>query len=251
MKKGIFLLPSAITLLGMLLGFYAVIQALAGNYYWSAFLIMVSAVIDACDGPIARYTRTQSTFGAELDSLSDLICFGLAPALLGFFWSGPVSDEPRLSWLLPFVFLACGALRLARSNVQAMGNLKHTPAFSGLPIPAGAGVIISAVLLSEVWRAKGIHLDWAQGLHEGMPLLMLLVSFAMVSTVPYHSLKELDLKQKTPFRILVYFVMILIILVLRPELTWFTGFLLYALSGPLELLLSLKAEKAARRTWHP
>ncbi len=230
------------TLSGMLCGFYSLIQSLNGNFHRAGLFIVIAACFDALDGPVARVTKTSSSFGIELDSLSDLLSFGLAPAMLAYFWSTKLVDEPRLAWLIPFVFVACGALRLARSNADLGIKKKH---FTGLPIPAAAGALVSTVMLSQQLMTQSAY-TWTNLLPSLMPGLVLIISFLMVSTIPYHSLKELDFRQKTPFRILVYFVFILLVTALRPELTWFTGFALYAFSGPLERALA-----HGRRVWQP
>jgi CDP-diacylglycerol--serine O-phosphatidyltransferase len=243
MRKGIFLLPSMFTLAGMLCGFYSIILALNGSFHRSALFIVIAACFDALDGPVARVTKTQSSFGIELDSLCDLLSFGLAPAMLAYFWSAKLADEPRLGWLIPFVFVACGALRLARSNTQeGHKKFKH---FTGFPIPAAAGCVMAMVMLGERLSMIPNAAFVKDIFTRAMPMTVLTLAFLMVSTIPYHSLKELDFRQRTPFRILVYFVLIMLVLVLRPELTWFTGFTLYALSGPLELLLA-----RLKPAWH-
>ena len=146
-SRGIYLLPSILTTFGMFAGFYSIIASINGDFTLAAISIMIAMMWDTLDGRVARLTNTQSAFGAQYDSLTDLVSFGVAPALLVYEWS--LSDMGRVGWLAAFIFLACAALRLARFNTQVGTADKRY--FQGLPSPAAAGVIASMIWL-KFWK---------------------------------------------------------------------------------------------------
>lgn len=216
----IYVLPNLITTGNLFCGFFAAIAAIKGQYTYAAYAIVAAAFFDQMDGRLARLTRSTSKFGAEYDSLCDLVSFGMAPALLMFLWAlGPFG---RLGWVACFLFVACGALRLARFNVQV--NVVEGNYFQGLPIPMAAGIVASSVL---AFQDLGLE---AQG-HIGLLLMTILLAFVMVSTFRYRSFKDLDLKERLPFHYLVLGVGILVIVALRPEVMLFVLFMTYAVLG--------------------
>ena len=223
--RGVYLLPNLLTTGNLFSGFYAVIAVFNERYLLAAVAILIALVFDMLDGQIARFTKTSSRFGVEYDSLADLISFGLAPGLLIYAWA--LSDYGRLGWAAAFLFLACGALRLARFNVQAGGT--DTRFFTGLPIPAAASLIATTVLLDEYIVSLG---------REVRPIVILLMmytlAFLMVSRLRYRAFKEFSLHRKRPFESLALSVLGLIILVLAPQVVLFAVFALYALSGIVE-----------------
>lgn len=216
----IYVLPNLMTTGNMFCGFFAVIQAMKQNFTYAAYAIVVAAVFDQLDGRVARMTRTTSKFGAEYDSLCDLISFGMAPALLLYMWALQPFD--RLGWMACFLFVACGAIRLARFNVQV--NLVEKNYFQGLPIPMAAGIVASSVLAFH-------DLEWEGWGHYGLLLMTLLLAIVMVSTFRYRSFKDLDLKERMPFRYLILGVGILCVVALWPEVMLFVLFMSYALLG--------------------
>src|SRR5512135_2769490 len=150
MKKGIYILPNSLTLCGMFFGFYSIMSAIKGNYEHAAWSIMIADVFDGLDGWVARLTNSTTRFGIELDSLSDLVAFGVAPSVLVYKWA--IAPFGRVGFAAAFLFTACGALRLARYNVQ-MGSAE-SKAFTGMPIPGAAGVLGALVLFyQKIWHA--------------------------------------------------------------------------------------------------
>lgn len=216
----IYVLPNLITTLNMFFGFFALIYAIRGEYLWSSYAIVGAAVFDLLDGRVARMTRSTSKFGAEYDSLCDLVSFGVAPGVLLYLWA--LQPFGRLGWLVSFLYTACGALRLARFNVQA--TIIEKAYFQGLPIPMAAGIVASSVL---AWNDLG----WDP---QGSVLLLsmtALLAFIMVSTFRYRSFKDLDLRERLPFRYLVLGVGVFMVIAIRPEVMLFVLFMTYAVFG--------------------
>jgi CDP-diacylglycerol--serine O-phosphatidyltransferase len=224
-RHGIYLLPNLLTTANLFSGFYAIVSVLSANYLRAAIAILVAIVFDSLDGLIARYTKSSSRFGLEYDSLADLISFGVAPGLLIYTWA--LNGYGRLGWIAAFLFVACGALRLARYNVQAASVDGRY--FTGLPIPAAAGLIVTTVLLDEHILRLG------KELRPGVILVMVfLLAFLMVSPLRYRAMKKLHVPGWRPFELLVASVLILIILALEPQMVLFAFFAVYALSGVVE-----------------
>jgi len=216
----IYVLPNLVTTGNMFCGFFAVIQAMKHNFLYAAYAIVVAAVFDLLDGRLARLTRSTSKFGAEYDSLCDLISFGMAPAILLYMWA--LQPFNRLGWMACFLYVACGAIRLARFNVQV--NIIEKAYFQGLPIPMAAGIVASSVLaFNDVgWEAWG---------NVGLLLMTMMLAIVMVSTFRYRSFKDLDLKERMPFRYLIMGVAGLCVVALWPEVMLFFLFMSYALLG--------------------
>jgi CDP-diacylglycerol--serine O-phosphatidyltransferase len=236
-RRGIYLLPNLFTTAALFAGFYAIVAAMGERFEAASVAIIVAMVLDGVDGRIARLTNTQSEFGAEYDSLSDVISFGLAPALLTFTWS--LSELGKVGWLAAFIYSACTALRLARFNTQIGTADKRY--FQGLPCPAAAAVVATWVWVSEEFGAAG------EG-PEGVTMaVVLLGAILMVSNIRFYSFKELDLKGRVPFMTIVVVVLLFVLVFSDPPLVLFLCFLGYAVSGPLMTLVLIRRRRAARR----
>jgi CDP-diacylglycerol--serine O-phosphatidyltransferase len=217
-------------------GFYAIIAATQGRYDAAAIAILISALFDGLDGKIARITNTTSQFGAEFDSLSDLVAFGVAPGLLAFEWS--LKPFGRFGWLAVFLYIICGALRLARFNIQKT-NLESRH-FKGLPIPGAAISIATAVLF----------INSLGGLTKGQNIFIIsaiyFLSFLMVSTIDYLSFKEFELFKQKPFNVLVGTILIFVVVAYKPALMLFIFAGLYVFSGPAITLYYLNRKRAKK-----
>lgn len=236
----IYLLPNLVTTANIFFGFFAVVQSIKGDFTSSAYAIVAAAVFDLLDGRLARLTRSTSKFGAEYDSLCDLISFGMAPAVMLYLWA--LQPFGRLGWLACFLYVTCGALRLARFNVQA--NVVEKAYFQGLPIPMAAGIVASSVLaFSDLgWEARGNYFLL------GMTFLL---AFVMVSTFRYRSFKDLDFKQRLPFPYLVAGVTVITVVAYRPEVNLFLLFLTYATLGAVFGFLRLGQRRIRRSVYLP
>lgn len=216
----IYILPNLVTTCNLFAGFFAIIQSLRGNFLWAAYAIVIAAIFDQLDGRLARLTRSTSKFGAEYDSICDVVSFGVAPALLLFQWA--LQPFGRVGWVACFLFVACGALRLARFNVQV--GVVEKSYFQGLPIPMAAGIVASSVLAFTdlQWDANGSRL---------LLFMTILLAFVMVSTFRYRSFKDLDLKERLPFSYLIFGVGLIVVVALHPEVMLFVLFMSYAVLG--------------------
>ena len=227
MKKGIYVLPNLFTTASLFAGFYSMIASMKGLFEVAAVAILVAAVLDALDGRIARMTNTTSKFGAEYDSLADVISFGIAPALLAYSWS--LSVYGKWGWVVAFLFVLCGALRLARYNIQI--GIIESKVFNGLPIPAAASVIATTVIFFDYVGAEGkFH-------NIFIMVFVIMISLLMVSSVKYYSFKDMSLLVRKPFTIFFWSTVLLIIIVAEPEIMFFVIILGYALSGPVWWLI--------------
>jgi CDP-diacylglycerol--serine O-phosphatidyltransferase len=247
MRKGIYILPNLITLSSMFAGFYSIVASLNSDYERAAWAIMIASVFDALDGWVARITHTATRFGIELDSLADVISFGVAPGVLVYTWT--LSSFGKIGWLGSFFLVACAALRLARFNVQ-MGSTekKH---FTGLPTPASALVIATTVLAYEeilhiLEHLKLVQLADVVGKDYWILALTFILAGLMVSNITYHSLKEANLKERRPFGILVVIAAFLAVVAYHPELVLFLVSISYVAVGMIEALFKLfKRQKPA------
>ncbi len=227
-RRGAYLLPSLFTIGNMLLGFYAVVTGLRGDFTRAALLVFTAAVLDSLDGWIARLTGTESEFGREYDSLADVVTFGATPALLAYLWGFAGNGEwQRVGWLAPLFFLVCTATRLARFNVQT--KIVDARWFVGLPTPAAAGAIVSILFFAPdpEWR------PWIEAL---MLAALVLVGALMVSTIRYRSPKQLDPRRRWSYRMLLPVAAVVLVLALHPPATFLALSVLYTLSGPLAYL---------------
>lgn len=230
LRKGVYLLPNLITAGGIFAGFYVIIASTSGEFVKAAWFIMLAAVFDGLDGKVARLTGTASKFGVELDSLADVISFGVAPGVLLYEWA--LRPFGKLGWLAAFLYVICGALRLARFNVQV--TTVESRRFIGLPIPAAACIVATCVLLFfELGGTGTVKM-------VSMVLLVFLLAFLMVSNIKYLSLKDPDLFKRQPFILLVLAIMLLIVIVAKPEMMLFLIGMVYLASGPLMYLFARK-----------
>ena len=237
----IYILPNLVTTANLFFGFFAIIHALRGEFITSAYAIVAAAVFDLLDGRLARLTRSTSKFGAEYDSLCDAVSFGVAPGLVLYLWA--LEPFGRIGWLASFLFVACGALRLARFNVQA--SVLEKAFFQGLPIPMAAGIVASSILAFSDLKMDPEGNIW-------LLLMTFLLALVMVSNFRYRSFKDLDLKQRLPFRYLVLGVMILVLVAYRPEVNLFLLFLTYAILGAIFGILNFgKNKKIKTSVYHP
>lgn len=222
-RRGIYLLPNLFTTLAIFSGFYAVVSAMKGAFAVSAIAIFVAMIADGIDGRVARLTRTTSEFGAQYDSLSDMVAFGVAPALAVFSWS--LHTLGKLGWLISFFYAAATALRLARFNVQAESEHHDPRYFTGLPCPSAAAVVASAMWLECRY---GLHTQW-----DAIFLACLTAAAAalMVSNLPYLSFKKLNFRGRVSFVAVLCIVLVYMGISLNPPLVLFLVFGIYMLSG--------------------
>jgi CDP-diacylglycerol--serine O-phosphatidyltransferase len=230
MPRGIFLLPNLFTTGALFSGFYAIIAAMNGRFEIAAAAIFIAFLLDGLDGRVARLTNTQSAFGAEFDSLSDMVSFGVAPALIVYMWSlvylRDVSNfMGKLGWLAAFIYATATALRLARFNTQVGTADKRY--FQGLASPAAAAVVMGSVLFCEIYDIRGTDVTY------GALVLTLVAGLLMVSNFSYYSFKDLDLREKVPFVALLAAVLVFVFLSLGPATVLFSFFFLYMMSGPV------------------
>ena len=226
LRRGAYLLPSLFTLGNILLGFYAVISALSGNFQRAAILIFVAGFIDSLDGRIARLTGTESDFGRELDSLADVLTFGMSPALLSYLSLS--QDFGRISWLVPLFYLVCMATRLARFNVQTRSY--DSRYFVGLPAPAAAGLVAALLLFAHNRSFSGLL---------AAPLLSatMLLGILMVSTFRYPSFKRFDLRRRWSYRMVLPIFAGLLVIGYDPPIFFLGVATLYTSWPPLAWLL--------------
>lgn len=221
LSKSIYLLPNCLTVAAMFSGFYAIVASTKGLYDTAAIALFIAMIFDFLDGRVARLTHSESEFGAELDSLSDMVCFGLAPALLLYHWS--LQGLGKAGWLVAFFYAVCTALRLARFNIQETD--KHY--FYGLSTPAAA-----AVVASLVWVCYG-HGWMGDQYSVYVAILSVLLAVLKVSSIPYRSFKDIDLKGRVPFMAILVAVLVLLLISMDPPHVLLVVTALYALSGPL------------------
>ena len=219
--KGIYMLPNMITLAALFGGFYAIVMSMNGRYDLATAAIFVAMVLDSLDGRVARMTHTQSAFGEQMDSLSDMVSFGAAPALIAYEWG--LRDLGRWGWIAAFVYCACAALRLARFNVNT--GVVDKRYFQGLPSPAAA-----ALVSGFIWLATELELDRAD-LTWPMFALTLYAGLTMVTNVPFYSFKDLSLKKSVPFAAIVLVALGIAVINIHPPTVLFGLFVVYGLSG--------------------
>lgn len=239
-RRGIYLLPNLFTTGCLFAGFYAIVAAMTDRFEPAAIAIFIAMIMDGLDGRVARLTNTQSAFGAEYDSLADMISFGLAPALVMFVWA--LSDLGKLGWLAAFIYTAGTALRLARFNTQVGRADKRY--FQGLASPAAA-----AVMAGLIWVGNGYDLE-GQGIAIVALVVTVLMGVLMVSNVRYRSFKDLDLKGRVPFVAILVVVLIFVLISIDPPQVLLAGFGLYALSGPVVTLVTLRRRRMERKASH-
>jgi CDP-diacylglycerol--serine O-phosphatidyltransferase len=235
-RRGIYLLPNLFTTATLFFGFYAILAAMNGNFEGAAMAIFGAMLMDGLDGRVARLTNTQSEFGAEYDSLADMIAFGLSPALVMYSWA--LTELGKAGWLAAFVYTAATALRLARFNTQI--GVADKRYFQGLPSPSAAAILAGAVWVGVDNEIVGTSLSWAAA------ILTTLIGLLMVSNFRYHSFKEIDFHGKVPFIAMVLVMLGFAIVLTHPPTVLFLMFLVYAISGPVFTLVKLRERRARR-----
>ena len=220
-SRSIYLLPNAFTTAALFCGFYAIVMAMNGQFSNAAVAIFAAMVLDATDGRVARLTNTQSEFGAQYDSLSDMVSFGAAPALIVYEWS--LRGMGKLGWLAAFVYCAGAALRLARFNTNIAVVDKRF--FQGLPSPAAAALVAGFIWLMDDLRIAGADfnwLSWAITVYAGL---------TMVTNVPFYSFKDINFRKSVPFIGIFLIVLIFVAVSSDPPKVLFGLFVIYGLSG--------------------
>jgi CDP-diacylglycerol--serine O-phosphatidyltransferase len=238
LRRGVYLIPSLFTAGNLMCGFFSIIATFNGEFINAALFIVLANILDGIDGYAARLTKTTSRFGVEFDSLADVVSFGVAPAVLVYLWS--LVPWQTWGWLAACTYVVCGALRLSRFNVQAQGVSKSY--FVGLPIPAAAQMITSTVLLYYYLGGEG-----SPSRHVTLLLVIYGLAALMVSSVPYLSLKNNDIKKRHPVWMLVSGIILITLFIAERHLMFFTVVLLYTLSGPLLWCLTIYKHRRERR----
>ena len=220
-RKGIYILPNLFTLSALFGGFYAIVMAMNARFDLAAIGVFCAMVLDSLDGRVARMTNTQSAFGEQMDSLSDMVSFGAAPALIAYEWA--LKDLQRWGWVAAFVYCACAALRLARFNVNT--GVVDKRYFQGLPSPAAAALVTGFIWLMTDFEVPGAKVSWV------MFALALYAGLTMVSNVPFYSFKDFSLKKSVPFAVVILIVLGFAVVTIDPASVLFGAFVLYGLSG--------------------
>lgn len=238
-RRGIYLLPNLFTTAALFAGFYAIVQAMNGNFEYSAIAVFIAMVLDGLDGRVARLTGTQSEFGAEYDSLSDMVSFGVAPALIVYEWA--LKEMGQWGWIIAFIYCACAALRLARFNTNI--EVVDKRFFQGLPSPAAAALIAGLVWVTIDFQVQGSDI---KGLAS---IVTLFAGLTMVSNIPYYSGKEFNLRRRVPFFTVLLLVLFFFVLIpSHPPLVLFILFAVYAFSGYFVKLWRLGRSKKNSET---
>ena len=220
-RKGIYILPNLFTLAALFGGFYAVVMAMNGRYDLAAAGVFSAMVLDSLDGRVARMTNTQSAFGEQMDSLSDMVSFGAAPALIAYEWA--LKGLGRWGWIAAFVYCACAALRLARFNVNTGTVDKRY--FQGLPSPAAAALVTGFIWIMTDYGIKPYEVKWM------MFAVALYAGLTMVTNVPFYSFKDISMKKSVPFAVIVLMALGIAVINIDPPTVLFGVFVLYGVSG--------------------
>jgi CDP-diacylglycerol--serine O-phosphatidyltransferase len=228
MPRGVYILPNLFTTASIFLGFYAILSASQGQFVRAAICIVVAHICDGLDGRIARLTNTTSAFGVQYDSLADLVAFGVSPAVLIYYWA--LQPFGAWGWLAASLFVVCGALRLARFNAQAA--VSKSIDFIGLPIPAAADLLAATVLLYDYFDVPADSSRYVL-----VPILVYSLALLMVSNVPYYSFKDINVRSRQPFSMLVAAVILVMLIIAEPQIMLFGGMFGYAVSGPAKGIL--------------
>jgi CDP-diacylglycerol--serine O-phosphatidyltransferase len=236
-KRGIYLLPNLFTAASLFSGFYAIVQAMNGKFEHAAVAIFLAMVMDGLDGRVARLTNTQSPFGAEFDSLSDMVSFGFAPALILYVWA--LQPMGKLGWIAAFIYCACAALRLARFNTKLDSSDKRY--FQGLPSPAAASLMAGLVyvcfdngIAGDTVYAAWFKMKWVAW------AITVFAGLSMISNLRFYSGKDINLRESVPFIVIFVFVMVMALISYSPAEVLFVGALFYSLSGYLSALMRRK-----------
>ena len=246
--SGVYLLPNLITTGSLFSGFYSIISSINGEIITAIFAIIIAMVLDGLDGRVARLTKTQTSFGAHYDSLSDMICFGVAPALLMYTWSLSNFNTfgwhwSKIAWISCFIYVAAAALRLARFNSKI--QLQDKKYFIGLASPAAAAVIVCYAWLIESSSIVVLNVSILS------LSLLLILSVLMISNITYYSFKDIDKRHKVPHISLFLIVLGLSFISFDPPKVLLSFFILYALSGPILLIIRILKKKNIRSEKKP
>lgn len=236
-RGGIYFLPNALTTGALCSGFFAIVSANQGWFDWAAYAIFFSMLMDGLDGRVARWTNTQSDFGAQYDSLADMVSFGVAPALIMFEFA--LNQMGKVGWVAAFIYTAAAALRLARFNTQI--GIADKRFFQGLASPSAAAIVTSYVWMSYLYLPE----------HELINIIGAFLTISagvlMVSNIRYFSFKGFDFRSRVPFVTLIFIVLIIAVVFSNPPIILFILFTAYAASGPVYTLISLRQRRRSRR----
>ncbi len=239
-KKGVYLLPNILTTFGLFCGFFSIILAIKGEFIDAAILIFIAMLWDGLDGRVARLTNTQSEFGAQYDSMADMVSFGIAPALLMYFWQ--FVELGKIGWIGAFIYVTASALRLARFNAQI--GVMDKRYFQGLPSPAAASLVAGMV-----WAVETIGVDLlGQYLMIVSWIILVGAGLLMVSNVRYSSFKEIDLKNRSSFKWLLMATLVIVVITLFPSAVLFVFFLLYTLSGLVMTIVEIRKKRQRKKS---
>ncbi len=238
-RRGVYLLPNVLTTFGLFSGFFAIILATQGQYAESAIAIFVAMLWDGLDGRVARLTNTQSAFGEQYDSMADMVSFGVAPALLMYFWL--FEGVGKIGWIGAFVYVAAGALRLARFNTQI--GIEDKRYFQGLPSPAAAALVAGMVWTKEmigvtIYDSYLLIASW---------VILVGAGVLMVSNIRYYSFKKVNLKGRASFKLLLIAILAIVIITLYPSTILFAFFFIYALSGLIVTTIDVRKKRALKK----
>jgi CDP-diacylglycerol---serine O-phosphatidyltransferase len=221
-RRGIYLLPNLFTTGCLFAGFFAIVQAMNSNYQWACAAVFVAMVLDSLDGRIARLTRTQSEFGAQFDSLADMVSFGAAPALIVYEWA--LRPLGRLGWIAAFVYCAAAALRLARFNTNI--GVVDKRFFQGLPSPAAAALIVGLI-----WVIDDFNIERVETIRGIAAFFAFFAGITMVTSIPFYSFKDINFRRSVPFWAILLLVVALLLVSSNPPVVLFLLFCVYAVSG--------------------
>ena len=232
-RKGIYLLPNLLTTGGLFSGFFAIVASRNGRFEAAAVAIFIAMIFDGLDGRVARLTNTQSEFGAQYDSMSDLVAFGMAPALVAYNWG--LADYGKFGWLAAFIYVGCAALRLARFNANL--GVTDSRFFQGLASPAAAGIIAGMVWTGSTHEVVGDKIGYLVG------LLTIAAGLLMVSNFRYNSFKDVNWRDKVGFLTILIVLLVFVVIASRPAEMLFGIFFIYACSGPITTIRSVRKLK--------
>ena len=237
LSRGIYILPNLLTTGSLFAAFYAIVAGMKHHFVTAVIAIFIGMIADALDGRVARMTHTQTAFGAEYDSLSDLVTSGLAPSLLAYTWG--LAHFGKIGWLIAFVYTASVALRLARFNTQL--GVADKRYFQGLACPAGAGIVASFIWVGQYYELTGIYF------RVFLAILMVFIAILMVSKIRYYSFKDIDFKGKVSFLHALLTVLLFVAIAVNPSVMLLISFSLYSLSGPTHTLMQLHRVRRSKR----
>ena len=228
-RKGIYILPNLFTLAALFGGFYAIVMAMNARFDQAALGVFAAMILDSLDGRVARMTNTQSAFGEQMDSLSDMVSFGAAPALIAYEWS--LKGLGRWGWIAAFVYCACAALRLARFNVNT--GVVDKRWFQGLPSPAAAALVAGFIWLVTDWGRHGSDFAYVSWRQIGWVtfVVTLYAGLTMVTNAPFYSFKDVQMKRSVPFATIVLIALVIAVINIDPPTVLFSLFVIYGLSG--------------------